>query len=87
MKIEDNVTMMDKGFPIKGIVLTAGDMVKIHSYYRLAAIQEYIYENFNVSLEDAKRIAEEAENLRSNVESEEEIYIEEAATKLGIKLA
>lgn len=78
--------MFDESITIRGIKLTVPEMVQVHRFYQIASKEEYIFENYNVSAEDAKRIASIVYEKQEEEDSNESLYIIEAAKELGISL-
>lgn len=67
---------MEIKYEIKGITLDVWDLVKIHEYYVNACTAEYIIDNYDVTEEEAMKLAVEVREYmdRYGISEEDAIY-------------
>ena len=82
---------INKGYEIMGLVLNQDQMREVKNYYQVALLQQYVVENYQISEEDALKVAELAYEIEEeamvndyNVQEQESIW--EASEELGIEL-
>lgn len=68
---------MKQEYKIKGITLTMADMVQINQYYEEACTAEYLYENYEVTEEEAWSYASEIRRLMNKYDYTEDEAIEQ----------
>lgn len=58
-------TMMEKGFTEIELHLDEALMKRVHEYYKIACTQDYLLENYEISVEDAEKVARKARELEA----------------------
>lgn len=76
---------MEIKYEIKGVTLDVCDLVKIHKYYEVACTTEYILENYNVTEEEASKLAVEIREYMDDRDVTESEAICEVISKYGCK--
>lgn len=67
---------MEIKYEIKGITLDVYDLMRIHEYYQVACTAEYILDNYDVTEEEAMKLAADVRRYmdKNNVVEEDAIY-------------
>lgn len=77
---------LNKGYKLKsGYVVNLSEMIKIHTYYQIGCTQEFIYENYKVSVQKAWTIAEFVRENMDKYSYTEQEAIEIAKEKMGFE--
>ena len=56
-------TLMQDGYTTTEFRLDEAQMKRVHEYYKIACTQEYLLENYDISVEDAEKVARKAREL------------------------
>ena len=80
-----NKLMVNNTLMVKGAVLDINDMMRISKIYRLACVQEYVFESAkdDINEDDALKIAKRAIELMDKYSYCEDVGINEARKALG----
>ena len=86
---EMNKLLINSTLNVKGAILNAQDMLAVATYYKLARVQEYVFENAKEDLtaEEAKKIAQLAIEVMDESGYTENDAVNVAREKLGYKKA
>ncbi len=86
---EEKKLLINNTLNVKGAILNAQDMLAVVAYYKLARVQEYVFENAKEDLtaDEAKKIAALAIEVMDNSGYTEDDAVNVARERLGYKKA
>lgn len=76
---------MKFAYEIKGVTLDVYDMMRVKEYYEAHCTAEYLWENYNVTEENAVSLGYEVRRLMDKYDYDELTAIDEVVAKEGIE--